>query len=134
MLDNIWKAHDSRPWQNNFINGIQIHNQSPWFKPMAIYLSKPQISLAISKLSSHWQYLKPNSHWQHQSPIFIGNIKAQFSLAIFKAQFSLVISKTQLTLALLKTQANYLALFYRKPKVINTWQNTTSQLFHLKVQ
>ena len=92
---------------------------------MAIYLSKAQFLLAI---------LKPNSHWQHQSPIFIGNIKAQFLLAIFKAQFSLAISKAQLTLTLLKTQANYLALFYRKPKVINAWQNTTSQLFHLKVQ
>ena len=104
---------------------IQIHNQSPWFKPMAIYLSKSQFSLAI---------LKPNSHWQHQNPIFIGNIKAQFLLAIFKVQFLLAISKAQLTLVLLNTQANYLALFYRKPKVINTWQNTTSQLFHLKVQ
>ena len=29
-------------------------------------------------------------------------------------------------LALLKTQTNYLALFYQKPKVINTWQNTVS--------
>ena len=77
---------------------------------MAIYLSKTQFSLAI---------LKPNSHWQHQNPILIGNIKIQLSLAIFKAQFSLVISKTQLTLALLKTQAKYLALFYRKLKVIN---------------
>ena len=56
MLGNIWKAHDSSPWQNNFINEIQIHNQSPWFKPMAIYSSK--------------------------SPILIGNIKTQFSLAL----------------------------------------------------
>ena len=46
----------------------------------------------------------------------MGNIKTQFSLAI---------SKAQLSLALLKTQANNLTLFYRKPKVINTWQNTT---------
>ena len=70
--------------KTNFINGIQIPNQSPWFKPMAIYLSKAKFSLAISKLSSHWQ---------HQSPILIGNIKAQFSLAIYlsKAQFSLAI-------------------------------------------
>ena len=109
-----------------------------------------------------WQFIYPklNSHWQYQNPILIGNIKAQFLLAIFKtqfslatsklnfhwqyqnpvltgnikAQFSLAISKAQLTLALLKTQANYLVLFYRKPEVINTWQNTTSQLFHLKVQ
>ena len=64
-----------------------------------------------------WQFIypTPNSHWQHQSPIFVGNIKTQFSLAI---------SKAQLTLALLKGQANYLAVFYQKPKVINTWQNT----------
>ena len=93
MFGNIWKAHDSIPWQNNFINEIQTHNQSPWFKLMAIYLSKAQFSLAISKLSSRWQYLKPNFHWQHQSPILIGNIKVQFSLTIFKTQFSLAISK-----------------------------------------
>ena len=89
---------------------------------MAIYLSKVQFSLAI---------LKPNFHLQHQSPILIGNIKTQFSLAtskppIFigniKTQFSLAISKAQLTLALLKAQANYLALFYQKPKVINSWK------------
>ena len=49
---------------------------------MAIYLSKAQFTLAISK---------PNSHWQHQNSILIGDIKAQFSLTI---------SKTQLTLAL----------------------------------
>ena len=30
MLDNISKVHDSSPWQGNFINGIQIHNQNPW--------------------------------------------------------------------------------------------------------
>ena len=63
MLGNIWKVHDSSPWQNNFIDGIQVHNQSPWFKPMAIYSSKTQFLLAISKL---------NSYWQHQSPILIG--------------------------------------------------------------
>ena len=143
MLDNIWKAHDSSSWQNNFINGIQIHDQSLWFKPMVIYLSKTQFSLAISKAqtlalfktqfslatskpNSHWQYQKPNIrwhylmpkfHWQHQSPTLIGNIKTQFLV---------VISKAQLTLALLKAHANYLALFYQKPKVINTWQNTIS--------
>ena len=49
ILGNIWKAHDSNPWQKYFINGIQIHNESPRFKPMTIYLSKPQFSLAISK-------------------------------------------------------------------------------------
>ena len=80
---------------------------------MAIYLSKTQFSLAI---------LKPNSHWQHQSPILIGNIKAQFLLAIFKTKFLLAIFKTQ----------EYLCLA-RKPKVMNTWQNTTSQLFHIKL-
>ena len=76
MLGNISKAHDSSSWQNNFINGIQIHNQSPWFKPMAIYLSKTQFTLAISK--------------------------AQFSLAILKAQFTLAISKAQFSLAISK--------------------------------
>ena len=65
MLGNICKAHGSNPWQNNFINGIQIYNQSPWFKPMAIYLSKTQSTLIISK---------PNSHWQYQSPILASNI------------------------------------------------------------
>ena len=84
MLGNIWEAHDSSLWQNNFVNGIQIHDQSPWFKPIAIYLSKTQFLLATSK---------SNFHWQNQSPILIGNIKAQFSLAIFKTQFSLAISK-----------------------------------------
>ena len=63
-------------------------------------------------------YQNPNFHWQHQNPILIGNIKTQFSLAI---------SKTQFMLALLEAQANYLALFYQKPKVINTWQNTILQ-------
>ena len=28
MLSNIWKAHDSNTWQNNFINRIQIHDQT----------------------------------------------------------------------------------------------------------
>ena len=105
MLGNIWEAHDSSPCQNNFINGIQIHDLNPW----------------------QFVYPRPNSYWQHQSPIFIGNIKTQFSLvisktqltlALFKTQFSLAISKAQLALALLKTQANYLALSYQKPKVI----------------
>ena len=62
MLGNIWKAHDSSPWQNNFINGIKIHNQSPGFKPTTIHSSKAQFSLVT---------LKPNSCWKHQSPIFI---------------------------------------------------------------
>ena len=68
MLDNIWKAYDSSPWQNNFISGIQIHNQSPWFKPMAIHSSKAQFSLATSK---------SNSHWQYQSPILIGTTSSK---------------------------------------------------------
>ena len=42
---------------------------------MAIYLSKTQFTLVISK---------PNPHWQHQSPIFISDIKAQLSLATSK--------------------------------------------------
>ena len=101
MLGNIWKAHDSSSWQNNFINGIQIHNQSPWFKPMAIHSSKTQFLLTTLKPNSYWQYqnpipignikaqfslatLKPNSYWQHQNPILIGNTRAQFSLIISK--------------------------------------------------
>ena len=66
-----------------------------------------------------WRFIypKPNSNWQHQNPILISNIKTQFSS---------VTSKAQLTLSLLKAQANNLALFYQKPKVINTWQNTIS--------
>ena len=90
MLGNIWEAHDLSPWQNNFINGIWIHDQSPWFKPIAIYLFKAQFSLATSK---------PNFHWQHQSSIFIGNINAQFSLTISKAQLTLALFKTQFSLA-----------------------------------
>ena len=65
MLGNIWKTHDSSSWQNNFIDGIQIYNQSPWFKPMAIHSSKTQFSLATSN---------PNSYWQHQNLNFIGPI------------------------------------------------------------
>ena len=95
---------------------------------MAVYLSKTniktQFSLVISKL---------NFHWQNQSLILIGNIKAQFSLATSKVQFSLAILKTQFSLAISKAQL-MLALFYQKLKVINTWQNTISKLFHLKVQ
>ena len=136
MLDNIWKAHDSSPWQNNFINRIQIHNQNSWFKPMTI-LSMEFKSIIKAHGLNPWQFIypKPNLHWQYQSlifisniknPIFIGNIKIQFSLTIFKTQFSLTISKVQLMLALLKVQANYLTLFFQKPKVINTWQNTIS--------
>ena len=84
MFGNIWKAHYSSPWQNNFINGIQIYNQSPWFKPIVIYLSKAQFSLATSKSNSHWQYQNPVLASNISNPILIGNIKAQFSLAISK--------------------------------------------------
>ena len=82
MLGNIWKAYNSSPWQNNFINGIQIHNQSPWFKPMTIHSSKTQFSLAISNPNSHWQHQTPILIGKHQNPILIDNIKAQFSLAL----------------------------------------------------
>ena len=64
MFGNIWEAHDSSPWQNNFINGIQIYDQIPWFKPITIYLSKTQF-LATSKRNSHWQYQKPNLRWHY---------------------------------------------------------------------
>ena len=65
MLGNIWKAHDLSPWQNNFINGIQIHDQSPWFKPMAIYLSKAQFLIGNIKTQFSLETLKSNSHWQY---------------------------------------------------------------------
>ena len=138
MLGNIWKVYDLSPWQNHFINGNQIHNrspwfkpmailsmefksykQNPWFKPMAIYLLKAQFTLATSKA----QFTLATSKAQFTLAI---SSKAQFSLATSKTQFSLAISKYQFTLALLKAQANYLTLFYQNFKVINTWQNTIS--------
>ena len=90
---------------------IQVHGKT--------ILSMEFKSMIKSHDLNPWQFIypKPNFHWQYQSPILIGNIKTQFSLAI---------SKAQLALALLKAQANYLALFYQKPKVIDTWQNTIS--------
>ena len=136
ILGNIWEAHDSSPWQNNFINGIQIHSQSPWFKPIAIlsmkfksiikshdlnpwqfYLSKTQFTLAIS---SKAQFSRAIS----KSQILIGNIKSLVLAGNIKSPILNGNIKVQLTLALLKAQTNYLALFYQKPKVINTWQNT----------
>ena len=63
MLGNIWKAHDSNSWLNNFINGIQIHNQSPWFETMAIYLSKPQFSLATSNAQLTLALLKAQANY-----------------------------------------------------------------------
>ena len=77
MLGNIWKAYDSSPWQNNFVNGDQIHNQNPWFKPMAI------LSM---EFKSHKQ-----SPWFKPMAIYLS--KAQFTLVASKAQFSLAISK-----------------------------------------
>ena len=114
------KSHDSNSWQNNFITGIQIRNQNPWFKPMTILSMKFKSIIKTHGLNpwqfiypkpnSHWQYQspilignikiqfslatsKPTFHWQHQSPVLIGNIKVQFLLAIFKTQFSLTTSK-----------------------------------------
>ena len=109
MLGNIWKAHNSSPWQNNFINGIQIHNQNPWFKPMAIYLFKTQFSLTI---------LKPNSHWQHLNSILIGNIKSQNPILIGNIKNPILIGNIK--------SPTYVGIIYWKPKFINTWQNTIS--------
>ena len=102
---SIIKAHGLNPWQFiypkpnshwQYQNSILISNIKSQFLldqiPIFIGNIKTQFSLALSKPSSRWQYLKPNFHWQHQNPILIGNIKAQFSLAIFKTQFSLTIS------------------------------------------
>ena len=69
MLTNIWKTHDSSPWQNKFYQWDSkslIEAQSYWQQ---------------SKPNSHWQQSNLNSHWQHQSPILISNTKAQFLLA-----------------------------------------------------
>ena len=75
----FWKAHDSSPWQSYFINGIQSHNQSPWFKPMANYLSKP----------------KPNNAWQYliKSPIqhFKRPMIQVHSKVILSMEFNLII-------------------------------------------
>ena len=136
ILGNIWEAHDSSPWQNNFINGIQIHSQSPWFKPIAIlsmkfksiikshdlnpwqfYLPKTQFTLAISSKAQFSRVIS-------KSQILIGNIKSLVLAGNIKSPILNGNIKVQLTLALLKAQTNYLALFYQKPKVINTWQNT----------
>ena len=87
---SIIKAHGLKPWQ--FIYS-KPNSHWQYQNPILIGNIKTQFLLAISKSSSHWQYLKPNFYWQHQSPILLDNIKAQFSLAIFKTQFSLAISK-----------------------------------------
>ena len=150
MLGNIWKTHDSSPWQ--FINWIQILNQSPWFKSMAI-LSMEFKSIIKAHGVNSWQFIyqKPNSHWQYQNPIHIGNIKSPILIGNIKSPFHIgniikspilignikspiYISniknstfigniKTQFSLAISKVQFT-LAVFYQKPKVINTWQNT----------
>ena len=116
------KAHDLNPWQFiypkptshwQYQSPIFIGNIKTQFSLViskaqhALALFKAQFSLATSKPNSHWQHQKPNLRWHYLKPNS-GNIKTQFSLA------------------LLKTQANYLALFYQKPKVVNTWQNTKS--------
>ena len=63
----IIKAHDSNSWKYYFINGIQPHNQSPWFKPAANYLLKAQFSLATSKSPILTSNIK--------SPVLASNIK-----------------------------------------------------------
>ena len=72
MLTNIWKAHDSSPWQNKFYQWnskslIEAHDSNSWQfiqSPILIGNIKAQFSLATWKL---------NSHWQHQNPIFINS-------------------------------------------------------------
>ena len=146
MLGNIWKAHNSNLWQNNFMNGIQIHNQSPWLETMAIYLSKSQFTLAISKPNSHWQhqkpnshwqYQKPNSHWQHQSPILIDNIKTQFPLATSKAQFSLALlyqKEKSPRLSTLGKEKKYhvkMLLWQKRIMTIILWRNSLRAILRI---
>ena len=157
MLDNIWKAHDLSPWQNNFM--IQVHGKtilSMEFKSIikAYGLNPWQFyqwnSNPIRKAhdSTSWQIICQNAQFSlaifkvqfslatSKAQFSLATLKAQFSLAIFETQFSLAIFKTQFSLAIsnaqftlvpLKAQTNYLTLFYQKPKVINTWQNTILQ-------
>ena len=119
------QVHGNTILSMKFKSIIKAHGLNPW-------------QFIYQKSNSHWQHQKaqfllvtskPSSRWQHQKTQFLlATSKAQFSLATSKsqAQFSLAISKAQFTLAPLKTQAIYLARFYQKPKVINTWQNTIS--------
>ena len=51
---------------------VKTHDNLFIQNPIHINNIKTQFSLAISKPSSCWQYLKLNFHWQHQNPIFIG--------------------------------------------------------------
>ena len=70
ILSDIWKAHDSNTRQNNFIDETKIHDQSPWSKPTAIYLSKHPI--LIGNISSS---------------VLTGNIKSLIYIGtILKAQ------------------------------------------------
>ena len=99
MFSNIWKkAHDSNTRQNNFINGIQPHNQSPWFKFMAILFYQWDSTPGSNpKIQTHGKLFI-------RSPIFVGNIKNPISIGNIKkpssywqyqkGQFSLAISKS----------------------------------------
>ena len=93
----VWQYLKS-PWFKSMVKQFYQWNSNPWskpwFKPMAIYLSKAQFSLATSKPNYHWQYqkpnlrwyyLNPNFHWQHQSPILIGNIKSPTCVGTIKS-------------------------------------------------
>ena len=63
ILSNIWKVHDTNPWQNNFINEIQIHNQSPSMIQSHGKLSKSQILIGnIKSLVLIGNIKKPNPH------------------------------------------------------------------------
>ena len=119
MLGNIWKAQDSSPWQNNFINGIQIHNQSPWWqfihpKPNSYWQYQSPILIGNIKAQILLATSKPNSHWQHQSLILIGNIKTQFSFATPKPN-SHWQYQSPILIGNIKTQFS-LALLYQKEK------------------
>ena len=118
MLSNIWKAYDLNSWQNNFINGIQIHNQNSWFETTAIYFS-----LAISK---------PNSHWQHQSPILIGNIniKAQFLLATLKPNFHW---QNQSSILIGNIKAQFFINYFIKKKRAQDYQRLAKKKYHATV-
>ena len=91
MLINIWKAHDSSPWQNKFYQ----------------WNSK---SLIEADDSNPWQFI--------QSPILIGNIKAQFSLALSyqKRKEPKTIKAWQRKKIMLPKQKGPLQVFMKKPK------------------
>ena len=111
MLGKVWKAHNSNPQQNNFINGIQVHNQSPWFNPMVIYLSKSPILIG-----NIWN---PIFYWQHQSPIFIGNIKSLVPIGNIKRPIFIGNIKSPSSRWRYPKPIFSLALFYKKkPEII----------------